>query len=109
MDELVAAAAAVDMADDRYAVDDMGQRGAQSASAATDVAAPAVDVMGIDGVDNQGCAAAEQLGDADPKVTKAPRAPRFFAAKLAARHTKRWPRLNALKSLLHRLRWTCSS
>ena len=74
MDELVAAAAAVDMADDGYAADGMGQRGAQSASAATDVAAPAVDVMAIDGTDNQGCAAAEQLGDADPKVTKAPRA-----------------------------------
>ena len=74
MDELVAAAAAVDMADDGYAADGMGQRGAQSASAATDVAAPAVDVMAIDGADNQGCAAAEQLEDADPKVTKAPRA-----------------------------------
>ena len=81
MDELVAAAAAVDMADDGYAADGMGQRGAQSASAATDVAAPAVDVMAIDGTDNQGCAAAEQLGDADPKVTKAPRAPRLLRKK----------------------------
>ena len=78
MDELVAAAAAVDMADDGYAADDMGQRGAQSASAATDVTAPAVDVMAIDGADNQGCAAAEQLGDADPKVTNGPRALRLL-------------------------------
>ena len=78
MDELLAAAAAVAMTDDGYAADDMGQRGAQSVSAATDVAAPAVDVMAIDGADNQGCAAAEQLGDADPKVTKPARAPRLL-------------------------------
>ena len=69
------------MADDGYAADDMGQRGAQSASAATDVAAPAVDVMAIDGADNQGCAAAEQLEDADPKVTNAPRALRLLRKK----------------------------
>ena len=48
MDELVAAAAAVAMADDGYAVDDVGQRGSQSASAATDVTAPAVGVMDMD-------------------------------------------------------------
>ena len=82
MDELLAAAAAVAMTDGGYAADDMGQRGAQSVSAATDVAAPAVDVMAIDGADNQGCAAAEQLGDADPKVTKGrPRAPRLVLRK----------------------------
>ena len=40
MDELVAAAAAVDVVDDGYAADDTGQRGAQSASAATNVATP---------------------------------------------------------------------
>ena len=69
------------MADDGYAADDMGQRGAQSASAATDVAAPVVDVMAIDGANNQGCAAAEQLEDADPKVTNAPRALRLLRKK----------------------------
>ena len=78
MDELVAAAAAVDMVDDGYAEDDEGQRGAQSASAATDVAVPAVDVMAIDGAVTQGCAAAEQLGDGNPKVTNAPHALRLL-------------------------------
>ena len=78
MDELVAAAATVDLADEGYAADDMGQRGAQSASAATDVAAPVVDVMAIDGAVTQGCAAAEQLEDADPKVTNASRALRLL-------------------------------
>ena len=78
MDELVAAAAAVDVVDDGYAADDTGQRGAQSASAATNVATPAVDVMGINGADNQSCAAAEQLEDGDPKVTNAARALRLL-------------------------------
>ena len=78
MDELAAAAAAVAMADDGYAVDDVGQRGSQSASAATDVTAPAVGVMDMDQESQQGCAAAEHLGDADPKVTKGPRALRLL-------------------------------
>ena len=56
----------------------MGQRGSQSTSAATDVGAPAVGAMDMGQESQQGCAAAEELGDADPKVTNAPRAPRLL-------------------------------
>ena len=73
MDELVAAAAAVAMVDGGYAVNDVGQSGAQSACAATEVAGAAVDVMDMDKENRQGCAAAEGPEDADPKVSNATR------------------------------------
>ena len=108
MDELVAAAAAVAMADDGYAVDDdVGQRGSQSASAATDVTASAVGVMDMDQESQQGCAAAEHLGDADPKVTKGPRALRLL--RISPPETPNGGHARSCsESVLCRLLWICS-
>ena len=101
------AAAAVAMADDGYAVDDVGQRGSQSASAATDVTAPAVGVMDMDQESQQGCAAAEHLGDADPKVTKGPRALRLL--RISPPETPNGGHARSCsESVLCRLLWICS-